>query len=207
MTAGRLRRNTNVFINCAFDESYKPIFDAIVFAVYDLGFVPRCALETDDSSETRLTKIVRIIERCPYGIHDISCVQLSASAHLPRFNMPLELGLYLGCKLFGVSTRSNKGCLILDSEPYRYRSTLSDISGQDIHCHDGSPRQAIIEVRNWLATISNTRGLPGGAEIVARYGKFMIDMPIICQNLRREPDALTFTDFKETVERWLESAR
>jgi hypothetical protein len=33
-----IRRN-HVFINCPFDRTYKPIFDAIVFAVRDLGFV------------------------------------------------------------------------------------------------------------------------------------------------------------------------
>ena len=66
-----LRRN-HVFINCPFDSVYKPIFDAIVFAIYDLGFVARSALEIDDGTEFRLAKIERIIEECRYGIHDIS---------------------------------------------------------------------------------------------------------------------------------------
>lgn len=91
---GRLRRK-DVFINCPFDDSYKPIFDAVVFTVYSLGFVARCALEVDDASEARLSKIVRIIQECAYGIHDISSVGLGAGTNLPRFNMPLELGLYL----------------------------------------------------------------------------------------------------------------
>lgn len=39
-----IRRNL-VFINCPFDNAYKPIFDAIVFAIYDLGFVARSALK------------------------------------------------------------------------------------------------------------------------------------------------------------------
>jgi hypothetical protein len=38
------------------------MFDAIVFAVYDLGFVARCSLEEDDAGEFRLSKIERIIE-------------------------------------------------------------------------------------------------------------------------------------------------
>ena len=54
----------HVFINCPFDHTYKPIFDAIVFAVHDLGFVARSALEIDDGPEVRLTKIERIIEEC-----------------------------------------------------------------------------------------------------------------------------------------------
>ena len=91
-------RSEDVFINCPFDEGYSPIFSAIVFAVIELGFVARCARETDDSGEVRLAKIERIIEECKFGIHDISEVGLDPVNNLPRFNMPLELGLFFGCK-------------------------------------------------------------------------------------------------------------
>ena len=36
-----------VFINCPFDEQYKPLFHAAVFAVIDCGFIPRCAHGAD----------------------------------------------------------------------------------------------------------------------------------------------------------------
>jgi len=39
------QKSDNVFINCPFDSDYKPLFDAIVFAIFDFGFVPRCSLE------------------------------------------------------------------------------------------------------------------------------------------------------------------
>lgn len=137
-------------------DAFKPIFDAIVFVVYYLGFVARCALEVDDASEVRFAKITRIIAQSTYGVHDISSVGLGAGTNLPRFNMPLELGLYLGCKVFGSGAQHKKGCLILDSEPYRYRASISDIPGQDIHTHNGKPERAITEVRNWLANVSKT---------------------------------------------------
>ncbi|MGB9146864.1 MAG: hypothetical protein WCC14_13640 [Acidobacteriaceae bacterium] len=200
-------RSKHVFINCPFDSTYKPTFEAIVFAIYFLGFTARCALEVDDASEVRLSKIVRIIKQCSYGIHDISTVGLGRSTRLPRFNMPLELGLYLGCKLFGTVAQQKKGCLILDSKPYRYRTFISDISGQDIHVHGGKPKPAIKEVRNWLASASKSKGLPGGAEVVERYAQFTKDLPKICKNLKRLPTDLTFADFSETVEIWLKSAR
>ena len=38
----------HVFVNCPFDKGYKPIFDAIMFAVTDLGFFARSAKEEDD---------------------------------------------------------------------------------------------------------------------------------------------------------------
>jgi hypothetical protein len=56
-----------------------------------------CALEDDDAGEFRLSKIERIIEECKFGIHDLSAVALDVATGLPRFNMPLELGLFLGC--------------------------------------------------------------------------------------------------------------
>ncbi len=201
-----LRRN-HVFINCPFDGTYKPIFDAIVFTVYDVGFVARCALEADDAGEARLSKIIRIIEECPYGIHDISSVKLSAGTKLPRFNMPFELGLYFGCRFFGAKAQKMKGSLIIDSEPYRYRASFSDISGQDIHTHKGKPETAIKEIRNWLANVSKIGALPGGAEIAARYKRFVRDLPKICKKLRRLPKDLTFLDYSETVEIWLKSSR
>jgi hypothetical protein len=154
-----IRRN-HVFINCPFDSAYKPTFDAIVFAIYDLGFVARSALEIDDGTEVRLAKVERIIEECRHGVHDISNVALDANTGLPRFNMPLELGLFLGCKRFGDEHQRKKVCIILDRDPYRYRQYISDISGQDIHSHGGTHAQAISEVRNWLATINSCREAP-----------------------------------------------
>jgi hypothetical protein len=52
--------NTSVFINCPFDDGYRPLFRATVFAVYDCGFNPRCALEVYDSGQVRIEKIMRL---------------------------------------------------------------------------------------------------------------------------------------------------
>ena len=54
----------NVFINCPFDDEYKPIFDAVVFAVHDAGFIARCALEIGDAAQNRFEKIVQAISDC-----------------------------------------------------------------------------------------------------------------------------------------------
>ena len=79
-------KSNHVFINCPFDSGYRSIFNAIVFTVYDLGFVARCALEEDDAADFRLSKIERIIEECKFGINDLSAVALDAATNLPRFN-------------------------------------------------------------------------------------------------------------------------
>lgn len=200
-------KSSDVFINCPFDPGYRPIFDAIVFSVYDLGFVARCSLEEDDAAEFRLTKIERIIEECRFGIHDLSAVALDALTGLPRFNMPLELGLFLGCKRFGPSNQNKKRTLVLDREQYRYRAFISDISGQDIRSHDGDPERAIREVRDWLRLTSKRTTLPGGAEIIGRYRRFRNELPDICAVLALEPDRLTFLDLSKVITDWLRSIR
>ena len=40
-------------LSLPFDSDYKPLFDAIVFAVHDCGFIARCALEEGDASQVR----------------------------------------------------------------------------------------------------------------------------------------------------------
>ncbi len=183
------------------------MLDGLVFAIYDLGFRARCALEDDDAGEFRLSKIERIIENCRFGIHDLSAIALDAATGLPRFNMPLELGLFLGCCRFGNARQRRKKCLVLDTDRYRYRAFISDISGQDIHAHGGDPRQAIVEVRNWLANASGRRRLPGGAEVAARYTRFRTDLPALCTELRRQPEDLTFVDLSEMITIWLSESR
>jgi len=199
--------SSDVFINCPFDDGYKPLFNALVFVIYDLGFVARCAREADDSGEVRLAKIERIIEQCKYGIHDISEVTLDVVNNLPRFNMPMELGMFFGCKRFGSKAQRSKVSLVLDVEQYRYQKFISDIAGHDIRSHGGDPNQAITVVRNWLATASRRVNIPGGAEVVARYKRFCDDLPRLCQEANLQPDALTFIDLSNVVVGWLKTSR
>ena len=98
----------NVFINCPFDEAYLSIFHAIIFTVFDCGYTPRCSLEIEDSSEVRIEKIAKVISECKYGIHDISRTEFDKDTNLPRFNMPLELGMFLGAKRFGDDEQRKK---------------------------------------------------------------------------------------------------
>jgi hypothetical protein len=89
-----------------------------------------CALEIMDSGENRLDKIFRMIKESNLGIHDMSRVELDQKTQLPRFNMPFELGIYLGAKKFGNGNSKNKKCLVIDRIAHRYKIYLSDMSGQ-----------------------------------------------------------------------------
>jgi hypothetical protein len=154
----------SVFINCPFDKEYRPIFNAIVFTVHDAGFIARCALEISDAIQNRLAKIMRIVAECKYGIHDISRTELDPVNSLPRFNMPLELGIYLGCQKFGGRIHQRKICMIMDKEPYRYQKFISDIAGQDIYYHNNDPKAVVSRVRDWLRIASGWRNIPGGTK-------------------------------------------
>ncbi len=169
MAVSRRVYEQNVFINCPFDRDYSVIFNAIVFAVFDCGFRPVCARERMNSAQIRLDKITDFIRDSRYSIHDLSRTEIDERYSLPRFNMPLELGIALGCMKFGNSRQRDKTALILDRRRYRYHKFLSDIAGQDISEHNNRPTRAIEVVRNWLRTESGLLDIPGAEYIAARY--------------------------------------
>jgi hypothetical protein len=197
----------NVFINCPFDDQYAFLFQALVFTVLDCGFQARCALEVSDSSEVRIAKITRIISECRLGIHDISRTQLDRTNQLPRFNMPLELGIFLGAKAFGDARQKRKRCVVLDETPYRYQAFCSDIAGQDIRSHENDPARLIRAVRHTLATASATSGMLRGANsIFHRFTVFRKDLPSLCSDhLTLDVHDLQFIELRTLTEEWIEN--
>jgi hypothetical protein len=195
----------DVFINCPLDRKYRPLLRALLFAVYDCGFRARSALEVEDSGEVRVQKILRIIGESPLGIHDISRIEPDPQSNLPRFNMPLELGLFLGAKAFGSPDHQAKRCIVLDKEPFRYQKFCSDIAGQDIHAHGGRPHTAIEIIRNWLSTSPVARGavIPSGSVIASRYRAYRVALPGGCATLQLNPRRLTFGDDVTLIAGWL----
>ena len=195
---------SSVFINCPFDDAYHALFQAIVFAVHDCGYIARCSREFDDASEVRIEKIGKIIGACKFGIHDICRTEPDGATGLPRFNMPLELGLFLGAKRFGRGEQKRKTCLILDVERYRFQKFISDIGGQDIHAHGAEPEKAIKVVRDWLSDdMPSSIRIPGGSLIVSRYALFRNELPAMCRKLHLNVDELTFNNYVVQVEEWL----
>lgn len=195
----------NVFINCPFDDPYLGIRNAIVFAVFDCGFIPRCALEENNGGDVRFAKILRLIEGSKFGIHDISRTEPDAATGLPRFNMPLELGVFLAAKHFGDYEQKRKNCLILDFEPYRYQAFVSDIAGHDIQSHGNVPEKAIGHVRDWLNAASGRKTIPGGSDIVGRYRLFGQDLPNLCAAAHVTIGELTYNDYSRFVSAWLKA--
>ena len=199
--------SASVFINCPFDQQYQPLFEAIVFCVVACGFVPRCTLDLTDAGEVRIENIYRLIAQCNHGIHDISRTEVAGQPYrLPRFNMPLELGIFLGAKRFGGRT-AKKRCLIMDREPYRYKRFISDIGGQDIKAHGRSRVKAIRHVRDWLQSVPGKAAIPGGMKIPQDYHRFRRELPVIAEEAQLDPAQLTFIDYLQLVTSWLKLHR
>ena len=193
-----------VFVNCPFDAAYRPLFHAIVFTLKVCAYEPRSALEADNAVETRFEKIVRIIRGCRLGIHDISRTESSPDG-LPRFNMPLELGLFLGAAKYGRADQRRKIALVLDRERFRFQRYLSDIAGQDIRAHDNKPENIIHEVRKWLAAPASARILIGGPAIPKRYHVPQAQLPLLLSELKLQEDEVEFNDLVLIITNWLAS--
>lgn len=203
MAARRNRYPQSVFINCPFDKQYWPLFEALVFTIIACEFQPRCALEELDSGTVRLDTIVRIIRSCRLAIHDLSRVELSGRHSLPRFNMPFELGLDVGCRRFG--RFKEKRILILDSKRYRYQAFISDISGQNILTHNNVPDNVIRRVRDWLRLNSRRSLLPGQRHIARSFRAFTDSLPDYCHQTGLDRRDLLFIDYVRLAQIWIET--
>ncbi|RRA99504.1 hypothetical protein [Larkinella rosea] len=191
--------NKSVFINCPFDSSFTENLRAMSFAILACGFYPRCALEANiNASHVRLTKILSLISECQFGIHDMSLIDV-------RFNMPLELGLFIGCKEFGVGHHQDKRFIFFEGVPYSSKKFLSDLSGIDPVAHENRPDKIIECVRGWLAEqIDDLESIPHSSFVKAQFKEFKKALPELCQERRWKVKELTFTEFRYLCLPWVE---
>jgi hypothetical protein len=199
-------RNRDVFINCPFSQDYGDHFRSIVFTTIRSGFNPRCALETDDGAQNRFEKICEIIKDCRLGVHDISKTELDKKSKLPRFNMPLELGVFLAAKKFGEGAQRRKRCIIFDREQYRYQAFMSDIAGQDIHAHNDKVDRLVTKLASWLRAEAKDDRIPGGKIIHSEYSNFKSALPKICKDRGLSESELTFRDYLTLMTMWISRA-
>lgn len=198
--------DNNIFINCPFDKEYLPMLRALLFTVVYCGFEPRIASERSDSLEIRLEKIKHLIRESRYSIHDISRMEIVKEGDLPRFNMPFELGIDLGCRVFGNGDVSQKQCLILEKERHRYAKALSDLAGVDISAHNLNPEDMVREVREWIRVITGKR-IPSATAIWQSYNEFYDHFDEIMKEERfskRDTERMSPVEFTDYIRDWLE---
>ena len=196
----------SVFINCPFDKDYEPLLQSIVFTIFRCGFIPRSAMEEEDSSEIRLEKIIRLVAQCKYGIHDISKTGLDIDTDFPRFNMPFELGLFWWAKKFGDKQQKEKIALIFEKQKYGYQKYLSDINGVDIRAHENKQEIIIKSVCNWLRTSSGRKTIPNFSQVLKDYKNFVqTSLPQLLVQSHTQNHDLTFNDYCAFVSTALEA--
>ncbi len=76
---------------------------------------------------------------------------------------------------------------------------MSDIAGQDIHCHEGDPHLAVREVVNWLRAHSSLNSVPGGSRAAEEFESLRSYLPSILRHHQLSPDEMTFGDYSELV--------
>lgn len=197
--------NNNVFINCPFDDDYRQMLLATVFTVKYLGFIPTLTLQNADSSQTRLDKIVELIDCARFGIHDLSRMQANEKGELARMNMPFELGIDYGCKRFKEGAKSNNQILVLATTPYQYQAALSDLAGSDIKYHEDDPIKTVSAIRNWFVNIELNRG-PSGSKIWFDFNEFTSDLEeqlLAGDFSKKEYDELQVSEVMDYMDEWI----
>lgn len=153
---------TNVFINCPFDKNridkyLKPMF----FCLVTNGLTPKIALESQDSGQLRIDKIVDLMKSSKYSIHDLSLLKLKRGAmEYARMNMPYKLGIDYGLRNSGQELYEQKKFLVLGNKRYEYMKALSDISGFDIQNYNNSTEKLFECMHPWLSSLQLQRIVP-----------------------------------------------
>lgn len=134
-----------VFLNVPYDEEFHSLYIAYIVGLYQLGLVPHLASEIPGGTR-RLDRIFELIKSCRYSIHDLSRIELSmAPSAVPRFNMPLELGMTITWANLNPEMHT---WFVLESEPYRLQRSASDLNGTDPYIHNGTAEGILRELCN-----------------------------------------------------------
>jgi hypothetical protein len=165
----------SVFVNCPFDPDYLPLLRPLLFTIVYLGFLPRIASERSDSGESRIDKISALVGQCQYSIHDLSRLRASAAGEFYRMNMPFELGIEYGSRLFGPARLRRKRCLVLEKEQHEFQKAISDLAGIDIKRHKNEPAEIVRAVRDWFVETVGLRRIHSATRIWYRFAAFTSD--------------------------------
>jgi hypothetical protein len=134
-----------VFLNIPYDEEFHGLYIAYIVGLFQLDLVPHLASEIS-GGDRRLNKIFQLIQTCRYSIHDLSRVELSSlPSAVPRFNMPLELGMTITWQILYPDQHTWFPC---ESERHRLQRSASDLNGTDAYIHDGTVEGVFRELRN-----------------------------------------------------------
>jgi hypothetical protein len=137
----RRTRVQSVFLNIPYDSQFEELYLAYIVGLTQLGLKINATLAVPN--QDRLKRIVGLIEKSEVSIHDLS--RIESSSGVPRFNMPLELGLAL---FRSHVTRGRHRVFVFEKKAYRVQRSTSDVNGIDPQIHKGRPKGVMAGLRN-----------------------------------------------------------
>ena len=182
---------------------------ALLFTLVFCGLDPRVASESSDSLQARLEKISDMIKGSRYSIHDLSRMAAKKAGELARFNMPFELGIDFGSRIFGGGKFGRKKCLIFDEKKYRYQKSLSDLAGIDIEVHKGNPDDLIMKLREWIRNDLNIKCEPG-TQLCDLYKIFYGDFKAVMKQegfRQKDINVMKPKEFIYYIKNWIEEGK
>ena len=167
--------NRNVFINCPFDSRYGFLLRPILFTIVYFGFTPQIASQTGDAGEQRINKILSLILKSKYSVHDLSRIRSEKQGEFSRLNMPFELGIDYGCRRISTGHLKRKRFLILGAKAHDYKKALSDLAGVDAKSHANKPKKAVLALRNWFVDTVHVKKADSATAIWYKFMDFNLD--------------------------------
>lgn len=137
----RRRHIESVFLNIPYDRRFEDLYLAYIVGLTQLGLRVNAAVGVPNQG--RLETIIGLIEESDFSIHDLSRIELSKG--IPRFNMPLELGLALYRSRV---TRGRHRVYVFERKAYRAQRSTSDINVIDPKIHNGTAKGVMAGLRN-----------------------------------------------------------
>lgn len=103
--------------------------------------------------------------------------------------------MFFGAKFFGSAPQATKDLLVLDKVENRFKTTVSDLAGQDGCHHNDDPNAAINCVRVFLGGKSEHKNIPGAAYIQQRFKLFKAQLPGMAEVAKLSPRELQGLDY------------
>jgi hypothetical protein len=163
----RLRKLESVFLNIPYDLQFQDLYISYVVGLTQLGLGVTATLA--HPNQDRLAKIIELIEKCRFSIHDLS--RIEASRGIPRFNMPLELGIALYR-----STKAEHTVFVFESKAFRAQRSTSDINKMDPRIHNGSAKGVMSAL---LSIFWQPESPPTVPEMLESYRAVKAKLPLL----------------------------
>lgn len=168
----RTKRIESVFLNIPYDEPFENLYLAYIVGLTQLGLRINATLAVPNQG--RLQTIIALLEQSNFSIHDLSRIELSRG--IPRFNMPVELGLAL---YRSKVTDGRHRVYIFESKRYRAQRSTSDVNGIDPQIHGGTPKALMAALRNIFRQPGDVTTVP---EMLASYRAVKRKLPELRRN-------------------------